>query len=66
MFASLSDRLEATFKKLRGRGKLSEGNIKESMREIRQALLEADVNYKVARDFAKAPLLDVLDCERRS
>lgn len=54
MFSSLSDRLEATFKKLRGRGKLSEGNIKESMREIRQALLEADVNYKVARDFAKA------------
>jgi len=54
MFASLSDKLEFAFKKLRGRGKLSKSNIKESMREIRQALLEADVNYKVARDFAKS------------
>jgi signal recognition particle subunit SRP54 len=54
MFSSLSDRLEGVFKKLRGRGKLTESNVKESMREIRQALLEADVNYKVARDFCKA------------
>ncbi len=54
MFDNLSDKLEATFKKLRGHGKLSEKNIKESMREVRQALLEADVNYKVARDFVKA------------
>lgn len=54
MFASLSDKLELAFKKIRGRGKLSESNIKDSMREIRQALLEADVNYKVARDFTKA------------
>jgi signal recognition particle subunit SRP54 len=54
MFSNLSDRLESVFKKLRGLGKLSEKNIKDSMREIRQALLEADVNYKVARDFVKA------------
>lgn len=53
MFTSLSDKLELTFKKLRGAGRLSERNIKESMREVRQALLEADVNYKVARDFIK-------------
>ncbi|PWB74373.1 signal recognition particle protein [candidate division GN15 bacterium] len=54
MFDSLSDKLESVFKKLRGAGKLSESNIRESMREVRQALLEADVNYKVARDFVKA------------
>ncbi|HVP06268.1 MAG TPA: signal recognition particle protein [Candidatus Acidoferrum sp.] len=53
MFANLSDKLEAVFKKLRGAGKLSEKNIRDSMREVRQALLEADVNYKVARDFVK-------------
>jgi signal recognition particle subunit SRP54 len=54
MFANLSDKLESVFKKLRGAGKLSEKNIRDSMREVRQALLEADVNYKVARDFVKA------------
>ncbi len=54
MFDSLSDKLESVFKKLRGAGKLSEKNIRDSMREVRQALLEADVNYKVARDFVKA------------
>jgi len=53
MFANLSDKLELVFKKLRGAGKLTEKNIRDSMREIRQALLEADVNYKVARDFVK-------------
>lgn len=51
MFEKLQERLEATFKKLRGYGKLSEDNIKESLREVRVALLEADVNYKVAKDF---------------
>jgi len=54
MFGQLSDKLEVVLKKLRGAGKLSEKNIKDSMREVRQALLEADVNYKVARDFIKA------------
>jgi len=51
MFSNLTDKLEATFKKLRGYGKLSEKNIAESMREVRQSLLEADVNYKVAKEF---------------
>lgn len=51
MFERLQERLEATFKKLRGYGKLSEDNIKDSIREVRIALLEADVNYKVAKDF---------------
>jgi len=54
MFANLSDRLDLVFKKLRSAGKLTEKNIKDAMREVRQALLEADVNYKVARDFVKA------------
>ncbi len=51
MFENLTDRLEGVFKKLRGHGKLTEENIKEAMREVRVALLEADVNFKVARDF---------------
>lgn len=51
MFDSLSDRLADTFKKLKGHGKLSEKNIADAMREVRLALLEADVNYKVAKDF---------------
>ncbi len=51
MFEKLQERLEATFKKVRGFGKLTESNIKDSLREVRVALLEADVNYKVVRDF---------------
>ncbi len=54
MFDSLSDKLEIVFKKLRGAGKLSEKNIKDSLREVRSALLEADVNFKVARQFVKS------------
>ena len=51
MFEKLQERLESTFKKLRGYGKLTEENIKDTLREVRVALLEADVNYKVAKDF---------------
>ncbi len=51
MFEKLQERLESTFKKLRGYGKLTDDNIKETIREVRVALLEADVNYKVAKDF---------------
>jgi signal recognition particle subunit SRP54 len=54
MFSHLTDKLELAFKKLRGLGKISEANIKDSMHEVRQALLEADVNFKVARDFVKS------------
>ncbi len=53
MFDGLSEKLESVFKTLRGAGELSEKNIRDSMRQVRQALLEADVNYKVARDFVK-------------
>ncbi|MBQ7460549.1 MAG: signal recognition particle protein [Oscillospiraceae bacterium] len=52
-FESLSDRLGNAFKKLKGKGRLSESDIKEAMREVRLALLEADVSYKVVKDFVK-------------
>ena len=51
MFDSLAERLEATFKKLKGHGKLSEKNIQDGLKEVRLALLEADVHYKVVKDF---------------
>ena len=51
MFNSLTDRLNQTFDRLRGKGKLTEADIDTAMREIRMALLEADVNYKVVKDF---------------
>ena len=51
MFESLSEKLQKTFKNLRGLGKLSEKNMKEGLRDVRMALLEADVNYKVVKDF---------------
>ena len=51
VFESLADKLQQTFKKLRGRGKLSESDVSEALREVRMALLEADVNFKVAKDF---------------
>ncbi len=54
MFENLTDRLEGVFKKLRGHGKLTEENIQEAMREVRTALLEADVNFKVVKDFIAA------------
>lgn len=51
-FDNLSDKLAGVFKKLRSRGRLTENDVKEAMREVRLALLEADVNYKVAKDFS--------------
>ncbi len=51
MFDSLTGKLETVFKKLRGRGVLKEDDVKEAMREVRLALLEADVNFKVVKDF---------------
>ena len=53
MFDALSDRLEGIFKKLRGQGRITEGNIDEALREVRLALLEADVNLNVVRDFVE-------------
>ncbi len=50
-FESLADRLGSVFKKLRGKGKISEADLKEAMKEVKRALLEADVNFKVVKDF---------------
>src|SRR5437016_12798273 len=65
MFESLSKRLEGVFTNLSGKGKLTEADVNEAMREVRLALLEADVNLKVVRQFvervrAKAVGADVL------
>src|SRR4030042_2264079 len=51
MFETLTERLDQVFKKLKGRGKLTENDIKDALREVRRALLEADVNYTVVKDF---------------
>jgi signal recognition particle subunit SRP54 len=51
MFESLSEKLDGIFKKLKGRGRLDEENIQSALKEIRMALLEADVNFKVVKDF---------------
>lgn len=50
-FEGLTEKLQETFKKLKGKGRVSEKDIKEAMREVRMALLEADVNFKIAKDF---------------
>ena len=50
-FESLTEKLSATFKRLRGKGRLSEADVKEAMKEIKMALLEADVNFKVVKNF---------------
>lgn len=65
-FEGLTEKLNATFKKLRGKGRLSENDVREAMREVRLALLEADVGYKVVKDFIasvteRAVGSDVLD-----
>lgn len=52
-FESLSEKLNSAFKRLRGKGRLSAADVKEAMREVRMALLEADVSYKVVKDFTK-------------
>lgn len=51
VFESLADKLQSTFKNLRGKGKLTEADVKEAMREVKLALLEADVNFKIVKDF---------------
>ncbi len=63
MFESLTDKLELTFKKLRGQGKITEKNVEESLREIRLALLEADVNFKVVKKFIESVKIKALGQE---
>ena len=54
MFEGISEKLNTTLKRVRGYGKLSEKNIEEALREVRLSLLEADVNFKVVRDFVES------------
>ncbi len=54
MFETLTDKLEQTFKRLRGHGRITESNVAESLREVRLALLEADVNFKVVKSFIES------------
>src|SRR5665647_3281840 len=53
-FEGLSDKLQSVFKKLKGKGVLSEADLNEAMREVKLALLEADVNFKVVKDFVES------------
>ena len=63
MFDSLSQKLQSVFKNLRGYGKLTESNVADALREVRVAMLEADVNYKVAKDFIERTKLRALGQE---
>jgi signal recognition particle subunit SRP54 len=63
MFDALADRLESAWKKLRGQDKISEDNIKDALREVRRALLEADVNLQVAKDFVARVQEEALGAE---
>ena len=53
-FESLSDKLQNVFKKLRGKGRLSEADVKAALKEVKMALLEADVSFKVVKQFIKS------------
>ena len=71
MFESLSERLERSFKILKGEGKITEINVAETLKDVRKALLEADVNYKTAKTFtddvkAKALGMNVLTAVKPS
>jgi len=63
MFDSLSEKLESVFKKLRGQGVMNEDNIKDALREVRLALLEADVNFKVVKDFVESVRIKAIGVE---
>jgi signal recognition particle subunit SRP54 len=63
MFDSLSEKLQSVFKNLRGYGKLTESNVNDALREVRVALLEADVNYKIAKDFIERTKVKALGQE---
>ena len=62
MFENLSDRLERSFKILKGEGKITEINVVETLKDVRKALLDADVNYKVAKQFTVQAEGDGYEC----
>ena len=53
MFESLTDKLDQVFRRLKGRGRLDEENVRQALKDIRMALLEADVNFKVVKEFTE-------------
>jgi len=63
MFESLGEKFDSLLRKLRGQGKITERNIEEALRDVRLALLEADVNLNVVRDFVEAVKRDALGAE---
>src|SRR2546427_9153817 len=63
MFDAISSKLQSAFKNLRGLGKITEDNVGDALREVRMALLEADVNFKVARDFIERVKVKSLGAE---
>ena len=63
MFENLTDKLESIFKKLKGRGVLNEQNVNDALQEIRMALLEADVNFKVVKNFVEDVRLRAIGSE---
>ena len=63
VFGNLSDRLQGTLRNLQGQGKLTEDNIKEALREVKMALLEADVNMKIVKSFVSSIRDQVLGSE---
>ena len=65
-FEGLTEKLQGALRKLSSKGKLTEDNVKEVMREVRMALLEADVNYAVAKDFIKKVTARCVGTESRS
>ena len=66
-FESLSDKLQNVFKNLRGKGRLSEEDVKAALKEVKMALLEADVNFKVVKNFEdSAGACDRCGCHERS
>src|SRR5881409_2070091 len=65
MFESLGEKFDSLLRKLRGQGKITERNIEEALRDVRLALLEADVNLNVVRDFVEAVKRDARSEERR-
>ena len=62
-FDSLSDKLQNIFKNLRGKGRLSEADVKAALKEVKMALLEADVNFKVVKNFIKSVEERAIDAE---
>ncbi len=63
MFEALADRLESAWKKLKGQDKISESNIQDALREVRRALLEADVNFQIVKDFVEDVRVNALGAE---